>query len=103
MRASKLYIHFWRLLLGGSNGEICGDRLKKKKFFINNSVETLFPFKKKHQVILKLHLRLGIYPKEEIFCETEKQHMRGISESIEILSIDIYIWMNIWCMLDWVL
>ena len=31
----------------------------KKKFFINNAVEAVVPFKKEHQGLLKLHVPLG--------------------------------------------
>ena len=40
----KLDILFGRLFLGGSNAEKWGDH-KKKKFFINNSVEVVISFK----------------------------------------------------------
>ena len=63
-------------LLGGSNAEKWGDH-RKKKFFINNSVEVLISFKEKHEVLLKLYVPLrggfqweenmGISPKRE-FC-----------------------------------
>ena len=44
-------------LLGGSNVKKCGDH-QKMKFFINNSVEAVIPFKEKHQGVLKLHVPL---------------------------------------------
>ena len=46
------------LWLGSSNVEKCGDHWRKK-FFINNPVEALIPFKEKHQGLLKLHVPLG--------------------------------------------
>ena len=41
------------LLLGGSNAEKWGGN-QKKKFFINNFVETVISLKEKHQGLLKL-------------------------------------------------
>ena len=38
---------------GGSNEKKWGDH-QKKKFFVNNSVEAVIPFKEKHQGLLKL-------------------------------------------------
>ena len=32
---------------------------RRKKFFINNVIEALFPFKEEHQGLLKLHVPLG--------------------------------------------
>ena len=50
--------------MGGSNAEKWGD-LKKKKFFISNSVEAIISFKLKHQGLSK-HV-LAIYPVDEFF------------------------------------
>ena len=44
-------------LLGGSNAKKCDDH-QNMKFFINNSVEAVIPFKEKHQSVLKLHVPL---------------------------------------------
>ena len=46
---------FWGLLLGVSNAAKWGNYLKKKNF-INNAVETLIPFKKDHQDLLRPHV-----------------------------------------------
>ena len=68
------------LLLGGSNLEKWGDH-QKKKFFINNSVEALIPFKEEHQNLLKLPVlfrgmfqcrgKKGLSSKEGILFEAE--------------------------------
>ena len=58
-RPVKLDIYFFgELLLGGSNAERWSDH-KKKKFFINNSVEVKISFKEKHQSLLKHVLTLS--------------------------------------------
>ena len=44
--------------MGGSNAEKKGHH-QKKKFFINNFIEAVIPFKEKHQCLLKLHVPLG--------------------------------------------
>ena len=40
----KEYVSFWAFLLGGANVEKWGDH-QKKKFFIDNAVQALIPFK----------------------------------------------------------
>ena len=50
---------FGELLLGASNAKKWDD-YGKKKFFINNSVEDLIPFKEEHEVLLKLYVPLRV-------------------------------------------
>ena len=72
------------LQLGSSNVEKWVDH-QRKKFFINNSVEALIPFRGTSGPILKMHVLLGVGlggfsvwgemalpPKKGIFFETEK-------------------------------
>ena len=54
-----------RLLLVVSNAEKWGD-YQKKKFFINNFVKTLIPFKEEHQVLLIVHLLWGVPVREKM-------------------------------------
>ena len=53
-----------RFLLVVSNAEKWGDH-QKKKFFINNFVKTLIPFKEEHQVLLIVHLLWGVPVREK--------------------------------------
>ena len=66
---------FLGLLLRG-NVEKRGNH-QEKKFFIDNAVQALIPFKEKHRGLLKLHVQLGegvsVWQKKEgIFFELEK-------------------------------
>ena len=84
------------LWLGSSNVEKCGDHWRKK-FFINNPVEALIPFKEKHQGLLKLHVPLGWdwgrgggveYGEiSEFSLKRKNNQWGGFLESIEILFI----------------
>ena len=56
--ACTLVYTFIGLQLGGSHPKERGDH-RKKKFFINNSVEALIPFNEEHQDLLKLQVLLG--------------------------------------------
>ena len=59
-----------------------GSEHQNKKFFLNNFVEALIPFKEEHQGLLKLHLplgwefqcgeKMGLSSKEWIFFKAEK-------------------------------
>ena len=52
---------------------------EKKKFFVNNAIEALIPFKKDHQGLLKLHKKkVELYSKEGIFFETKQWRMRRL-------------------------
>ena len=51
----RRHIIFWGI--NGSNAEKWVDH-QKKKFFVNNFVEDLIPFKEEHQGLLKLPVRL---------------------------------------------
>ena len=55
-----MHDHIGGLQLGSSDAEKWDDH-HRKKFFTNNSVEALIPFKEEHQggPILKLHVPLG--------------------------------------------
>ena len=62
--------------MGGSYAEKWGDH-QKNKFFIDNSVETLIPFKEEDQGLLKLYVpfRVGGFQCEEkklVLFEVEK-------------------------------
>ena len=54
----EYHVLFSGLLLGGANVEKQGD-YQEKKFFIDNTVQVLIPFKEKHRGLLKLHVQLG--------------------------------------------
>ena len=70
---------------------------RRKKFFINNSVGALIPFKEKHQGLLKLHVPLGwrrgfeywgkwdYLQKRELSLKRKSNMWGGLLESIEIL------------------
>ena len=84
------------LWLGSSNVEKCGDHWRKK-FFINNPVQALIPFKEKHQGLLKLHVPLGWdwgkggrfeYGEiSEFSLKLKNNQWGGFLQSIEILFI----------------
>ena len=49
---------FLGLLLGSANLEKQGDD-QTKKFFMDNTVQALIPFKERHRSLAKLHVPLG--------------------------------------------
>ena len=56
---------------------------QKKKFFIDNVVQALIPFKDGYRDLLKLHVYLGegtsmLEKKEGIFFEVEEKRMRRL-------------------------
>ena len=93
----ELHVPFWRIVV--RKFLWWGDH-QRKKFFINNSVETLIPFKGKHQGLywkcmyfwggsggFDCGKKMSLSPKKEIFLKQKKILWGGILESIEILLI----------------